>query len=634
MLFFVWNILIHLALGNTLCPSFPITGFYNSYYIFYKKYGAIDSALGRTDWNGQSWFVVHNHRTGDSRRAKLYRDKQSFCCGLRCLQLNWQSYGGWSIGDQLSIGNQNAFCSMGEISTIGHELCTFQVTSLHTNNRYFKYYYPDIDRIIGTGYQNKLYSIYNYRSGKTKTVYFRRGNSDGYVYDDYSVNQVKPEDNDWMVDDVLSFVDITNHGNLCRSDHIIGLCPFQITALDNNQYDFKCDTNIVDNILGINSWSNGIYHIFNDRTGLIRQIKMTRNSDKICTGAGYKHRAKEEWQLHDRLSFVGIELFCEHESNHSSVFTCTNEQECKNGIYTCQNNQACHIMCDGNEACNNAQFICPSNADCSVECKNGLNVCSYTTIDAANMEDGNLNIKIDSNGNQNPMIKSNINCPINGDCLVYIEKGYRALQDANIIAQETTNKLSIIGTSLTGDYALYDATVKCPATDCEIKLLGNYQKQLEDTDIYVYNENVVGIYCDAQPNKYFSSNSPPKLFCINDPTQYCSLSHRNESTNEFSCFKTDNIDCPTISPTTEPTQSPTRVPTQPTIGYHLSGTYNSYFRFGFTSLFDFNFSDTMTTNDNISSDIICGNTNMHTITLYWDSIMYQCSIYPKQKTEP
>eukprot|EP01084_Bolivina_argentea_P284346 487309_1 len=118
---------------------------------------------------------------------------------------------------------------------------------------------------------------------------------------------------------------------------------------------------------------------------------------------------------------------------------CNEINQCRNNVYHCVDNEPCRIICSADYACYNITLDCPANAECFVQC------------------DGN-----------------------------------QVCYGAHIMGQ-TTNLLSINGT---GSAALASAIIKCPPSNCNIHITGNYEYQMLNTEFYVF-EDKWSIYCDS-----------------------------------------------------------------------------------------------------------------------------------------
>eukprot|EP01084_Bolivina_argentea_P130028 229577_1 len=177
-----------------------------------------------------------------------------------------------------------------------------------------------------------------------------------------------------------------------------------------------------------------------------------------------------------------------NKTNRISRFLCNEEKECKNGDYQCNENRDCNILCSSYNACFQAHFKCPANANCVVQVLSGAGVAKYISIDASNTVSGSLSVELYSTVKTNAMSFAKIYCPAFGDCFINLSHIQsfvsRTLSNSLIIAQKTTNSLSITGT---GYCILCDTQIYCPVNNCDISVSGSYRAQLENAEFYVYD---------------------------------------------------------------------------------------------------------------------------------------------------
>eukprot|EP01083_Nonionella_stella_P126290 382188_1 len=246
-------------------------------------------------------------------------------------------------------------------------------------------------------------------------------------------------------------------------------------------------------------------------------------------------------------------------------FLCDEDHECKDGVYRCTDTEDCSIFCRSDFACRNASFICPTHGNCIMHAW-GASVAESATIDASNTISGDLAIYLNKQGVVSAMEKSTILCPMFGDCIIQTEEyaSQQAFSSARIVAQETTNSLSITGN---GQCILCLAEIYCPPHHCNITITAPgpdfyHGSQLESTIVYVYDSNDLNLYCESTDSDggCASLTAQPEKHCIHDVNRSCTLIRNLDL--RYTC--TDELYCPTDNPTTDPTSEPTRDPTNPT----------------------------------------------------------------------
>eukprot|EP01084_Bolivina_argentea_P193882 332613_1 len=352
-----------------------------------------------------------------------------------------------------------------------------------------------------------------------------------------------------------------------------------------------------------------------------------------------------------KFSYINNQFQCIYDSKDSicnvdapnpiisgSNIVANKETEFVYGYIKCDENTPCQVNCNADFACYSSTIICPSNADChlycdgisgghgcrssTVICPLGDNDCFinygttifngyYMTVDAKNTDTGNLIINA---GWAYDLQNAIIYCPLKGQCNVTVTDSTYGLKGTTIIAQETTNILSI---TASGKNVLENSDITCPylpnsaKTNCIVNTFGGFAGMLKNTKIKAIESfNGVSINCNYQSsiNECYQNNENPSIYCTSNYNENCPISIISNTFNQWQCVTTSDL-CnsfgkhltllpssspsfsptlfpsifpssspsfiPTISPTSSPTLAPINVPTlSPTLFPTLADSYS------------------------------------------------------------
>mmetsp|Transcript_73287 Transcript_73287/g.65980 ORF Transcript_73287/g.65980 Transcript_73287/m.65980 type:complete len:335 (-) Transcript_73287:61-1065(-) len=191
--------------------------------------------------------------------------------------------------------------------------------------------------------------------------------------------------------------------------------------------------------------------------------------------------------------FVNLSFLVYFTLSYSHDCSDTNSL-CKNSKIECLSNQDCFVSCSGDKLCQNSIIECPINGNCNIECR-GYKSCQNLIINATLSITGNINIlcqdasqeceslsiygsiyddtntqqtdlSLKCNGDLRSCHKSNIHCPVSGDCLIQCQSDESCKN--NSISGPINGDLMV---QCTGESSCIQSTIKAENAD-ELDLSG------------------------------------------------------------------------------------------------------------------------------------------------------------------